>query len=511
MAKTPSDKLYRLVHALSPAEKRYFRIFIRGKTERNSLYLRLFDILSTLESFDEDWVKTKLYKSQPPEGKKYSELKSYLYDLIVKSLQAYDENQSVVYRLNQLLQGVSVLFKRGLYQDCHDLLHKATRLAKQYEHYTQLLHIIQWEKHLAYTKMDVDFLHKNLAQLIYEEENALAQIKNTADYRKAFFRVYATIKREAQHRGDNRILQLQQIVNQEVFAHSDMAKSHQARVMYYRTLNLYHYAMSDNQAFYESVVTLINLIESQPHFLRENLADYIAALSNLILSCGLLRKYDEVKLNLAKLRALTPLTEDDRRKIHRQYYSNMFVLCIFSGDFYLGKKEMEHCQNEMPQSSADDYETASFFFQYCVICFGNDDYDGALHHLNVWLNQPRSVEREDLQSLARILLLIIHYEMNNTVLLESLLRSATRFLQKKNRLYDLERRLIHFISELIQTADNRDKKLIFNKMKGELILHAKNPGVRSLLQTFDLDAWLTSKINGQRFADVVREKWNAEQ
>ncbi len=376
MAKTPSDKLFRLVHSLSPAEKRYFRIFIRGKTERDSLYLRLFDILCATDSFEEEWIKTKLYKSQPPKGKKYSELKSYLYDLIVKSLQAYDENQSVVYRLNQLLQAVSVLFKRGLYQDCHDLLHKATRLAKQYELHTQLLHIIQWEKHLAYTKMDVDFLHKNLEQLIYEEENAIAHIRNTADYRKAFFHVYATIKREAQHRGDNKIQQLQQIVNQDVFAHADMAKSHQARVMYYRTLNLYHYAMSDNQAFYESVVRLVHLLESQPHFLRENLADYIAALSNLILSCGLMRKYDEVKANLAKLRSLSPLTEDDRRKIHRQYYSNMFVLCIFSGDFHLGKKEMERCQNEMSQFNADDYETASFFFQFCVICFGNDDYDG---------------------------------------------------------------------------------------------------------------------------------------
>ena len=48
MPKTPSDKLFRLVNSLSPAEKRYFRIFIRGKTERDSKYLQLFDAIATL-------------------------------------------------------------------------------------------------------------------------------------------------------------------------------------------------------------------------------------------------------------------------------------------------------------------------------------------------------------------------------------------------------------------------------------------------------------------------------
>ena len=508
MAKTPSDRLYRLVHSLSPAEKRYFRLFVRGNSERDSKYLQLFDAIAGMDVFDDDVLRTKIYKNQPVESRKYSELKAYLYDLLLKCLQSYEEQHSVEYRLNHLLQSVNVLFKRGLYDACSDLLHKAGKMARQYECFTQQLEIIRWEKHLAYTRMDVDYLHTQFDQLEYAESRALEQLRNSAAYRKLFFSVYTTIKREALHRSEDRMARLQGLVQHELLSNPDEALSHKARVLYYRTLNLYHYAALEMEQFYESGQKLIELIESQPHFLKENLADYIAALSNFILSCGLLGRYDEVRLTLEKLRNLTPLTQDDRLKIHRQYYTNKFALCTFTGAFEEARLEMEHCQAEASQFDSSDYETASFYLQYCGICFGCQDFSGALDHLNEWLNHPRTVEREDLQSLARILSLILHFEMGNTVLLESLLRSATRFLQKKNRLYDLERRFFQFMSELMRAASGREQQRAFQKMKDDLAQFSSLPNTRALLQTFDLEAWFTAKISGQTFAQAVQAKWN---
>jgi len=322
--------------------------------------------------------------------------------------------------------------------------------------------------------------------------------------------VYTTIKREAQQHGFDRKTWLQNLVNQPLFDDSDKAQSHKARVTYYRTLNLYHYAVLEYEQFYETGKKLIALLESQPHFLRENLSDYIAALSNLILSCGMLQKYDEVRSCLEKLRHLNPITEDDRRKIHRQYFTNKFALCSYTGEFAEARQEMERCLREAAEFNSHDYETASFYFQFCTICFGCGDYDGALQYLNEWHNQPRSVEREDLQSLARILALILHFEMGNTVLLDSLLRSATRFLQKKNRLYDLERRFIHFMSELTKQPGPREQQAVFQKMKADLQDIALIPGAKTVLQTFDLAAWLEARIKGQTFATTVAEKWRNE-
>jgi len=508
MSKTPSDKLYRLIQALTPAEKRYFRIFIRGKTDRNSKYMQLFEAMSAMTAFDEEALKSKIYKSQPIESKKYSELKAYLYELVLKCLQTFDEQQSVEFKLNQLMQSVAVLYKRGHYEDCREQLHKAAKIARQYEHFTHQLEIIHWEKHLAYTRMEVDFFHKKLDQLQYEEARTLDQLRNLAEYRKAFFHVYSTIKREAQQRGVDRLARLQQLVNQESFKDPDLAGSHKARVMFYRTLNLYHYAALEYEQFYETGLKLIDLQESQPHFLRENLSDYIAGISNLILSCGLLGRYDEVRICLQKLRDLTPITEDDRRKIHRQYFTNFFALCTYTGEFEAARLEMERCQREAALFDPREYEIASFMTQCCYICFGCGDYSGALDYLNQWFSHSRTVEREDVQSLMRIISMIIHFEMGNLVLVESLLRSAVRFMQKKNRLFELERRFMHFMSELLRVHAPRDQQIAFRKMKADLQEHARQPGGQALLQTFDINAWLDAKTNGQTFAEVVREKWN---
>lgn len=509
MAKTPSDKLHRLIQSLTPAEKRYFRIFIRGKTERNSKYLRLFELMAAQEVFDEEALKTKIYKSQAPGTKKYSELKSYLYNLVLKSLQAFDEQHSIQFKLNELLQSVTVLYKRGHYDDCKELLSKAAKIARQYEDFSSQLDIIRWEKQLAYTRMDVDFLHKNLEQLQFQEDQALLHLRNTSDYQKAFFQVYTTnFKREAATRGGVRSTPLRDLIPpDETFGDPDRAASHKARVLYYRTLNIYYYATAQYEQFYDSGKKLVLLLESQPHFLKENLADYIATLSNLILSCGLLQRYDEVRICLQKLHRLTPITEDDRRKIHRQYYSNLFALCSFTGEFEEARREMVRCQHEAERFSAQGQETASFYFQYCTICFGCGDYNGALDHLNMWLGQPRSVEREDLQSLARILSLVLHFEMGNLMLLESLTRSATRFMQKKNRYHDLERRFMHFMHDVMKTPGQQELRGVFQKTKEDL---PEMSGYRTLLQTFDLEAWLDSKIKGQTFAATVQEKWRKE-
>ncbi|HMX41713.1 MAG TPA: hypothetical protein PKD78_15350, partial [Saprospiraceae bacterium] len=423
-----------------------------------SKYLRLFELMAETEVLDENRLKSRLYDGKPPSSTHYTQLKAYLYELILKCLQSFDEHQTAEYRINQLLQGVTSLYKRGLYEDCLDLLKKAERLAKQHEAFAHRLEVIRWEKQLAYTRMDADYLHRHLEQLLHDEQQVLDQLRNAAEYRKAFFQVYsATLQRASLQRSAGPFGQIQNIVDQEIFSSPDLAISHRARVMYYRTLNIYHYGAMQYEQFYHTGKSLIGLLESQPHFLRESLSEYIAALSNFILSCGLLGKYEEVRHSLLKLRSLRPITEDDRRKIHRQYFSNIFVLYIYTGELEEARREMLRCQREAADFDPKDYETASFYFQYALICLGNADFSGALDHLNHWLGQPKSVEREDLQSLARIMLLILHYEMGNTELLDSLLRSTIRFLRKKNRFFEVEKRFTHMIGDLSRAVSARDR------------------------------------------------------
>lgn len=494
-----------MIKSLTPAEKRYFRIFIRGKTDRASKYIQLFEAIEGMSVLDESILKAKIYSGEPLESQKFSELKSYLYELILKCLQTFDEHTSVEFRLNHLLQSVAALYKRGFYDDCLENLHKASKIAHQYECFAHLLEIIRWKKQIAYTRIDVDFLDQQLDRLNAEEQHTLQQLGNMSEYKKSFFQVLTAIKKEAHARNEAQMADIRAVMSQPQFKSPELALSHKARVYYYRTLNLCHYAALEYTEFYESGKILIDLLEAAPHVLKESKSDYIASLSNIILACGLLKRYPEVRVNLEKLRNIAPLTVDDRRKVHRQYFNNKFALCIYTGEFEEAKREMHSCLQELELLPTHDLETHSFLIQYAVICFGCGDYDRCLDFLNQLLNQPRTVDREDLQSMARILLLLAHFEKGNLLLLESLLRSTSRFIKRKNRLYTIEKRIISCIGEAVRMPNSGERQQVFSKAQSDLKAQMGLPEVRAMMQIFDLLAWLESKNSGISFADAVKK------
>jgi hypothetical protein len=505
MARTPSERLHRLIRALSSSELRYFRMFVRGKSQKDSKYLRAFDWLAAHEHYDSHALQLHLYGAEQVSTKKYAELKAYLYDLILSGLRQFDaETQSPEQQLNTMLQNVAVLFKRGFYDDCREMLHKAAKIARQSECFAQHLDIIRWEKHLAYISLDVDFLHRHLADLENQENYLLAQLTNLSHYRSAFFQLYAMLKQDAAQRGEERLRALQNWVEKDIFQSHEQALSGRALIGYYRTLNLYYYGTQDLKSFATSGKKLIETIENQPFVLKESLSDYIAALSNLILASGLQGDHNTVAICLQKLRQIKPITEDDRRKIHRQYYTARFALCQSRGEFEEARSEISACQTEALALHSNDYETASFHFQYACIYFGCGNYEGALDHVNEWMSQPRSMEREDLQVLGRMLELILHYELGNTGLLASLLRSATRFMRKKNRLYSLERRFFQLLRDLDRLVPGASTVELFEKMAEDW---KKMPGSAVLNQALDLEAWFEAKAQQQTYSAVVKAKW----
>jgi hypothetical protein len=505
MPKPPSDKLFRLIKRLTTAEKRHISVLMKARPGEYNKYLALFHELDTATQPDDVAIRNRLYPDAV-EGKKYPELKAYLYTFILKCLQVYDEKRSVDQRIRHLLHSVEVLFRRGLYDDCDDLLSKIAKIAWLYEDFSASLEVLYWEKKLAYTRMDVDFLHHQLERLQNEEQQAVRLLENAAAYRQIFFQVYQVVKEDAQH---NTREQLKALFEHTLFQSPDHALSHRAKVYYFRALNLVHYVQKDYPAFHDTGQQLLALLDSQPHFLKIDLSDYIATLSNLILACGLLGRYDAVNAHLEKLQQLEPITLDDKQKIHRQYFTNKFVLCLYTGAFQEARREMQRCQQQALALGPEAFESASFYFQFCCISFGCEAYEDALNYLQEWQNQPKSVEREDLQSLARILQLILHYQLDNKLLLESLLRSAKRFLRKKNRFTAFERRFLKLMRDLMCAESPASAHALLQKMFNHMKHWRTDPAVQTLLQTFDLEAWMEGHLQNRSFADVVRAKRKA--
>jgi hypothetical protein len=510
MPKTPSTKLFRLIKSMSGSEKRYFKLFAGYSDDRSNKYIRLFDEIDEQEIFDDEALKRSIYGKKPIESRKYSELKAYLYDLILKSLQRFDEKSSIDFKLKNYLQSIRVLYRRSHFEDARQLVGKAKKLAQRYEKFDAMLEMLNWEKQIAYAQTDIAFLDSQLSRIDAEEKDCLTRLQNISSYRNIFFQLLISLRKDASLRNKEQGEKLSAIIRHPLLADESLAGSHQARILYHRIYSVYYYAQKKLSEFYQVSQVLLSLMEGQVHFLKEDVSEYISALSNLTLACGWLKKHDEVEKNLEKFRNITPITQDDELKIHRQYYMNKFALSIVIGDFKEGLKALEQHQEEIRRFSDASFRKHTFFFQYFYIYFGNDDYNKALEYLNEWLNLSSNIERKDLQSLARILNLIVHYEMGNSILLESLLRSTYRFLKKQERINEYERLILNFIRNSGKIVSKKELKQAYLQLKEDLEGLFQQKEERAMLEMFDIVSWVESKIQNQAFAQVKQEKYQAQ-
>lgn len=506
MSKTPSNKLFKLIKSLSASEKRYFKLYANNGIETERKYIQLFDAIENQTTFDDAALKKTVYQAAPIESRKYSELKAYLYDMILKALQHYDEKSSLQFRLQNRLQNINVLFKRGHYEECKDIIYKARKLATKYEEFKVLLELLAWEKKIAYTQSNIAFLEQEFVRIHAHEKQHLAQLSNITNYQRIFFQIMVSIRKENLLRNPEQKLALQQLLEDDLMSSLERAQSYKASVLYLRIYGLYYYSILEYQKFNQTSEQLLELIRAHPTLQRENTTEYISALSNYILSCGVLDQYKKVEIGLQELRQVKTKTFDDERIIHFQYYSMSFSLCIATGNFEQGLELLKSQQREQKKFEDRLFESSSFYFSYFYIYFGVADYDKALAYLNEWLNLPRSVERQDLQSLARILNLIIHYEMNNTLLLEYLLRSSYRYLRNRNRAHEIERQVLGFLKDSLKIQGKKALKAAFIALKTSIEAVADQPSENAILRYFNFMAWIDSKIEGKEFGAIIKRK-----
>jgi hypothetical protein len=99
---------------------------------------------------------------------------------------------------------------------------------------------------------------------------------------------------------------------------------------------------------------------------------------------------------------------------------------------------------------------------------------------------------------SRILQLILHYEMDNTELVNSLLRSTYRYLSKRKRIYEFEEVMLGSMKKIIQTGGGEKTKEIFTDLKTELEKIKSDPYKKHAMDHFDYISWLDEKLRSKR-------------
>ena len=122
---SPKAYVWKLVHSLTPAEKRYFKTHFASA---NSRLTTLFDLLNTQNTYDEAVVKTQL---KVP-ANQFKVLKHQLQELILKSLVANTGKRNIKSKIRLGLEEADILLEREHYQEAIKKLQRLEQTCARY-------------------------------------------------------------------------------------------------------------------------------------------------------------------------------------------------------------------------------------------------------------------------------------------------------------------------------------------------------------------------------------------
>ncbi|MFB0924400.1 MAG: hypothetical protein QMB65_03810, partial [Vicingaceae bacterium] len=126
--------------------------------------------------------------------------------------------------------------------------------------------------------------------------------------------------------------------------------------------------------------------------------------------------------------------------------------------------------------------------------------------INLVLNNSETGLREDVYTFARLVNLVIHYELGNYDLLDYTIKSAKRFVAKSQKNYKFENVFLKDFKKLLKNKDTETMQELFKDFKNELTEVLKDPYEQAANEYFDFISWLDARIENKTFAEVVRSK-----
>ena len=512
----PSDHLFVLIRSLNPSEKRHFKLYAQRHIigEENN-YLKLFDAIDKQSEYDEAALKKKFHLEKFVQ--QIHVAKNYLYNLVLKSLNEYHTVDSANIQLRELLNSAEILFDKGLYKQSSKILSRLKEKAYRFERQIYVLEVIVLENKIAFAMQDMEIAKKVIAAGAIEEEQLLQDYKNARQYQYLSDKLKIFIKTKGTEKGNGANSELESIIEHPLLNNEKNAISYSTKYSFFHVFSKYFSVKEDYKSAYPYCNKLVDLIEAHPQQITKNPQAYLLALNHLLVILKELRKFDEFETALKKLKAVQSKTLHFQSRAFAYTFIHEWNLAFYTGKY-------QHCISLIPfledgLQKHDNLITSDlkllFYFNVFYGYFVLAQYQQAIKWLNKILNDKRTEIRQDIRNFGMVLNIILHYEMKDYDLLEYLIRSAQRLFEKDKDAHKFELLLLLNIKRLIKghSADEERKrfiklrnKLLFANLENYLIAFSRGSSEKVILNTFDILAWLESKIENRAFASVLFEK-----
>ncbi len=482
-----NERLYQLIKSLTPAEKKYFKIFV-SQGEKN--YLRLFNYIDSQPFFSEEEIKHNF--AEEKFIKQLHVTKNYLNKLILKSLRSFHQKISIEGQINDSIRDVEILFRRELYQQAMEIVNKSIFLAEKFEKFPQLLAGYEWKRKILLRTSTPMTEDNEQNEIIGDSINIAEKIISENKY------WYLTFDSLGFFTG--KYHDVSEYMQNELLCAKNLPESFRAKILFYHLRHTLYLRQGQQKEAVLEIDKLIKLHEDNPEKIIDEPSSYITALNNKITMLLTYKQYEEIPELLQKVRNAPETYCGDEnnlmtiRSITRTFNIELEMYRDIK-EFEKGYKKIDTINEFIEKYNeviSPDY-LVMLFYQFAYFSFMQKDFKQALNWTNKIINGNYGKVREDIQSFSRFLNMMIHLELNNVYVLRYAVESTRRFLKKKRELHNFEKVLLKYFSKVSMCNPEKHNTLLANLEKD---LFAKtDEKVKSIvLDYLDFEVWINTHL-----------------
>lgn len=513
MSNVKSDQLFNLIHSLSKAEKRFFKLYVsRSGDGAAKKFITLFDAIEKQKVYNEEKIlrkETSLLPRQLPN------LKTNLYFQLLKSLRLCNSNNLRSIRVMELIDYARLLYSKCLYRECVKMIDKAKHMAAGNDQAIFLLELLEIEK-LVVSKTHDAGNEERVNHIIRETEQVTESIRNINLFSNLSIKIDSYYKKSGFVRNEKDLERVTRLFQAGLPAYKLAALSFQEKLYLYKSYVSFYFFTRDFRQGYTYAKKLVGLFEEQPEMQVLKPEMYIKALNSLLAVQTKLFRLSEFTETLKRLVAIKregriTLTENLNLNLFKAIYIHEINRHFMLGEFKSGTRIVVALEGELNRfiPRLDKHSVMLFYYKIACLYFGSGDYRSGLSWLNKITNEREIALREDLHAFARILSLISHFELGNDDLVESYIRSTYRYFIKRGDLSLYQKYILDFLKGLLMARELKDVQSRFRLLKEQMESLQKNRFERRAFLYFDIISWLESKITGRPVQVIIKEKMAA--
>ena len=512
MPNRSTDSLFQLIHSLQKAEKRNFKLYIKRNTGSEDLKIvQLFDALDKMNDYDEAIL---LKKSKGIQKKQLSNIKAHLYKELLASLRLLESENNIDIQLHEQLDYARILYDKGLYLQSLKILDKIKETAKANNQVSLLVQVIFLEKkiealHITRSMQDRADQLTSEADQVNQRLLLITQLSNLS------LQLYSWYIKRGHTRTEKEELELTNYLQENLPPDAAKLTGFYERLYLYQSYCWYAFIRQDFLLYYRNTQKWVDLFTTEPFMIEVETIHYIKGMHNLLnahFDLQNYQKFDEALKEFEKFAESKIVQNNDNNRIQVFVYLYTAKLNkhFMDGTFKQGVKLVDEIEEKLEEYSLymDRHRVLIFYYKIASLYFGSGNYDKAIDYLNQIINWKVDL-RNDLQSYARLLHLIAHYELGNFEILEYLVKSVYRFMAKMENMSLVEEEILKFLRKSLRLNKN-EIRAEFEQLLEKLKALERNRFETRAFVYLDVISWLESKLRKVPVQDIIREKYLAK-